>query len=180
MKRTGQHIYLRYLEEADVGELVRLQNQNRAFFELYATTRREDFYSEESQLNRIKKSIEMKEEDKQYTFGIYLIETNELIGVIDLTEVVRGPMQACWLGYFLDRAQNGRGYTTEAVRLIVDFAFRTLKLHRIEAGVMPHNLGSIKVLEKSGFEREGLSKKNVQINGKWEDHLHFAVVNPND
>ncbi|GMA58037.1 acetyltransferase (GNAT) family protein [Alicyclobacillus sacchari] len=80
----------------------------------------------------------------------------------------------------MDKAYNGRGYTTEAVRLVVDYAFRVLKLHRIEAGVMPHNEGSIRVLEKSGFEKEGLSKKNVLINGKWEEHLHFAIVNPDD
>jgi ribosomal-protein-alanine N-acetyltransferase len=66
------------------------------------------------------------------------------------------------------------------VRLIVDYAFEVLKLHRIEAGVMPHNIGSIRVLEKAGFHKEGLSKKNVKINGRWEDHLHFAIVNPND
>jgi [ribosomal protein S5]-alanine N-acetyltransferase len=66
------------------------------------------------------------------------------------------------------------------VRLVVGYAFEVLKLHRIEAGVMPHNIGSIRVLEKTGFHKEGLSKKNVKINGKWEDHLHFAIVNSND
>jgi ribosomal-protein-alanine N-acetyltransferase len=45
---------------------------------------------------------------------------------------------------------------------------------------MPHNKGSIRVVEKAGFELEGLNKKNVLINGKWEDHLHFAIVNPED
>lgn len=80
----------------------------------------------------------------------------------------------------MDKAYNGRGYTTEAVRLVVDYAFQVLKLHRIEAGVMPRNTRSIRVLEKSGFEKEGLSRKNVLINGKWEDHLHFAIVNPDD
>ncbi len=58
----------------------------------------------------------------------------------------------------------------EAVRLMVDYAFTELKLHRIEAGVMPRNLGSIRVLEKAGFHREGIARSNVLINGKWEDH----------
>ena len=88
--------------------------------------------------------------------------------------------QSCWLGYYLGQEHNGRGYTTEAIRLVLDYAFRDLKLHRIEAGVMPHNAGSIRVLEKVGFEREGLSKKNVRINGEWEDHLHLAIINPDD
>lgn len=87
-----------------------------------------------------------------------------------MTEVVRGSLQSGWLGYSLDHAHDGRGFTTAAVRLVLDYAFRTLKLHRIEAGVMPHNIASIRVLEKVGFEKEGLSKKNVLINGTWEDH----------
>lgn len=118
--------------------------------------------------------------EEQYTFGIFLVDTDELIGIIELTEVVRGSLQSCWLGYCLDHSHNGHGYTTEAVRPVVDHAFEILKLHRIEAGVMPHNIGSIRVLEKAGFHKEGLSKKNVKINGRWEDHLHFAILSPND
>ena len=55
-----------------------------------------------------------------------------------------------------------------------------VKLHRIEAGVMPRNLASIRVLEKAGFHKEGIARKNVKINGKWEDHQLLAVINPND
>jgi ribosomal-protein-alanine N-acetyltransferase len=66
---------------------------------------------------------------------------------------------------------------TEAVRLVVRFAFEQLKLHRLEAGVMPHNLGSIRVLEKAGFHKEGIAKKNVKINGRWEDHQILAIIN---
>lgn len=120
------------------------------------------------------------EKNAEYDFGVFLINSGDLIGIISLTEVVRGSLQSCWLGYFLDKSQNGRGYTTEAVRLVIKHAFEVLKLHRIEAGVMPHNTGSIRVLEKAGFEKEGLSKKNVLINGKWEDHLHFAIVSTDD
>ncbi|MET3851852.1 RimJ/RimL family protein N-acetyltransferase [Paenibacillus sp. OAE614] len=69
---------------------------------------------------------------------------------------------------------------TEAVRLMVDYAFTELKLHRIEAGVMPRNLGSIRVLEKAGFHREGIARSNVLINGKWEDHQVLAIINPED
>ncbi|RFU65022.1 N-acetyltransferase [Peribacillus glennii] len=68
----------------------------------------------------------------------------------------------------------------EAVNLIVDYAFDILKLHRIGAGVMPHNLASICVLGKSGFHKEGLAKKNVKTNGKWEDHQVLSILNPND
>ncbi len=54
--------------------------------------------------------------------------------------------------------------------------FQVLDLHRIEAGVQPHNLGSIRVLEKAGFQKEGLSRQNVKINGEWKDHYLFAIL----
>lgn len=53
-------------------------------------------------------------------------------------------------------------------------------MHRIEAGVMPHNVGSIRVLEKSGFHYEGIARKNVKINGQWADHQELAIINPKD
>jgi [ribosomal protein S5]-alanine N-acetyltransferase len=68
---------------------------------------------------------------------------------------------------------------TEALKLIVDFGFNQIKLHRIEAEVMPHNIGSIRILEKTGFHIEGIAKKNVMINGKWEDHQVLAIINNN-
>jgi [ribosomal protein S5]-alanine N-acetyltransferase len=66
---------------------------------------------------------------------------------------------------------------SEAVRLIVTYAFEELKLHRIEAGVMPHNAGSIKVLLKAGFHKEGIARKNVKIDGTWQDHQVLAIIN---
>ena len=65
---------------------------------------------------------------------------------------------------------------TEAVKLVVRYAFEVLSFHRIEAGVMPHNVGSMKVLLKAGFTKEGIARKNVRINGKWEDHQTLAIL----
>lgn len=180
MVLIGNGIYLRSLEEPDAAAKLELNMRNRAFFETYLTTRTEEFYTFDYQLNSIKSNLTSMEQDYEYVFGVFVVDSGDLIGVISLTEVARGPLQSCWLGYYMDKEQNGRGYTTQAVQLALDYAFQVLKLHRIEAGVMPHNAGSIRVLEKAGFEKEGLSKKNVLINGKWEDHLHFAIVNSAD
>lgn len=180
MKMEGSQIYLRFLEERDATAKLNLNLRNRSFFESYVTTRTDEFYTFDYQLQSIKSGIASMHNDEGYFWGIFLIDSDDLVGVLSLTEVLRGSLQSCWLGYSLDRAQNGQGYTTEAVRLVVDYAFQALQLHRIEAGVMPHNSASIKVLEKTGFECEGLSKKNVFINGKWEDHLHFAMIKPED
>lgn len=67
---------------------------------------------------------------------------------------------------------------TKAVNEVVDYAFNVLKLHRIEANVMPRNIASKRVLEKCGFIEEGYSKKYLYINGVWEDHIHMVKFNP--
>jgi Acetyltransferases, including N-acetylases of ribosomal proteins len=67
------------------------------------------------------------------------------------------------ISYYLDSLHNGKGYMTEAAKLAVRFAFSELNLHRIEAGVMPHNIGSMRVLEKVGFHKEGIARKNVNL-----------------
>nr|WP_313897340.1 GNAT family protein [Bacillus cereus group sp. BfR-BA-01380] len=157
-----------------------MESKNRDFFQLYTALREDDFYTLEGQKERIRKGNEKQELDEQYSFGIYLNETGELIGSVTLSGVLRGPLQSCFIGYNLGKHHNGKGYMTEAVKLVVSYAFDELKLHRIEAGVMPHNIGSIKVLEKSGFHKEGIARENVKINGRWTDHQVLAIVNDND
>ncbi|SFJ78262.1 GNAT family N-acetyltransferase [Thermoflavimicrobium dichotomicum] len=177
MRMNGNKIFLKILESSDAEALLRLELKNRDFFQKYTPLRDDAFYTLEGQLNRIRKQSELKNLDQLYSFGIYLMETRELIGNVTLSEVVRGHLQSCWIGYYLDKDHNGKGYMTEAVRLAVSYAFNELKLHRIEAGVMQHNIGSIRVLEKAGFHKERIAKKSVKINGRWEDHLVLAIVN---
>ncbi|WP_312472059.1 GNAT family protein [Neobacillus sp.] len=175
----GENIYIRSFSKDDAAALLRLQTENRRFFEKFSMERNEDFYSIETQLNRIKIYEEDRRNDQAYTFGIF-INDGTLIGTINLFQVLRGSLQGAFIGYFLDEKHNGKGFTTKAVKLLVAYAFDELNLHRIEAGVMPHNIGSIRVLEKSGFHKEGIAVKNVKINGKWEDHQVLAIINPND
>ncbi|MCA0970220.1 GNAT family N-acetyltransferase [Halobacillus litoralis] len=176
----GKHIHMRPLQREDAEPLLQFQASNREFFETYSMDRVENYYSVEYQRSLIEKQQAARKKDEEYAYGIFLNGENRLIGTINLFHVMRGPLQSAFIGYFLDRRENGRGYTTEAVGLLETFAFEKLGLHRIEAGVMPHNQGSIRVLEKSGFQREGLARKNVRINGKWEDHVVLAALNPAD
>ncbi|WP_108670293.1 GNAT family N-acetyltransferase [Peribacillus acanthi] len=178
--KQGTTVYIRALNKEDAKDLLTLQVENREFFEKFSMGRKSDYYTLEGQLERIQSATERMERDEDYYFGIFLNDTNALIGTINLFQVIRGSLQSAFIGYFLDKNHNGKGYTTEATKLIVDYAFNELSLHRIEAGVMPHNIGSIRVLEKAGFHKEGLAIKNVKINGNWEDHQVLAIINPND
>ena len=84
----------------------------------------------------------------------FLRENNKLIRLKLL-----GDLQSCYTGFTLDKEHNAKGYTTEALQLVVDFAFRELKLHRIEAGAMLDNIASIRVLEKWGLKRRYSERK---------------------
>ncbi|PTM56606.1 GNAT family N-acetyltransferase [Desmospora activa] len=176
MRIEGENIVLRYLNESDSAELLELELRNRDFFKHYLYTVDESYYTIEHQRKIIVDAQQQSEQDQKYIFGVFLKETEQLIGKVILAGVARGSLQSCSLGYYLDQAQNGKGYTTEAVRLAVKVAFEELQLHRIEARIMPKNIGSIRVIEKLGFQKEGHCRKDAYINGKWEDHLAFGLL----
>ncbi|MFL0247310.1 GNAT family N-acetyltransferase [Candidatus Clostridium stratigraminis] len=176
MDLTGNRIYIRFLEDSDAEALLDLHIRNSELFQRYSPTFAEDYYTLDSKREYIIKSIKQREEDKSYNFGIYLKDNGKLIGDVDLFNIARGALQRCLIGYSLDKQYNGKGYTTEAVTLAVEFAFNVLKLHRIDAGTMLNNIGSMRVLEKAGFHREGIEQKGVKINGQWEDHQVFAII----
>lgn len=176
MKYIGESVYLRFYEVADAAAVLELHSRNREFFELFVPTRQDSFYTLEEQVRRLEDAIQKRDAAERYAFGIFLQDSGELIGDITLFNVVREPLHTCMVGYCLDKRQNGKGYMTEAIRLAVRFAFGEGKFHRIEAGVMPRNPGSMRALEKAGFQREGLARKNVKINGTWEDHWMFAIL----
>ncbi|GLC31742.1 GNAT family N-acetyltransferase [Clostridium omnivorum] len=180
MGLSGDEIFIRFFEDTDAEALLDLHLRNGEFFQKYSPTFSDDFYTLDSKYKYISNSIKQREEDKAYSFGIYLKDNGKLIGDISLYHISRGSLQRCLIGYSLDKQYNGRGYTTEAVYLAVEFAFNELKLHRVDAGVMLSNIGSMKVLEKAGFHKEGIEQKGVKINGKWEDHQIFAIISDNN
>jgi len=172
----GSNITIKLVDASDAQALLALHMKNKDFFQAFSTTRDERFYTYQGQVDRILNTMESQKDGKKYLFLIHSRHTGELIGEVMLYQVVRENLESCGIGYTLDQDQNGKGYMTEAVKLVVNYAFTELKLHRIEAGVMPHNTGSIKVMQKAGFTQEGLARKNVNINGRWEDHLMFAML----
>lgn len=173
-------VYIRFPVEADAAELTELVRRNREFFQEFSPETPEEYYMEEHQLQSIIKNKSDRAEDRRYSFVVCLKEDGRIIGSLSLSFVVRGPLQSCMIGYSLDRACNGKGYMTDAVRQVVRYAFEELKLHRITGEVSPKNPGSIRVLEKAGFHKEGIARSNVKINGVWEDHQVLAIINPAD
>jgi ribosomal-protein-alanine N-acetyltransferase len=84
--------------------------------------------------------------------------------------------QTATLGYWMGARHANRGHMARAVRALAPFAFRVLHLHRLEAACLPHNLASMRLLQKCGFHREGLARGLVCINGRWQDHVVFSLL----
>lgn len=105
-------------------------------------------------------------------------ETSELVGCCNFTNIVRGPFQACYLGFSVDAAYQGKGYMREMLEAALDYVFETAELHRVMANHMPSNTRSAQLLKKLGFEQEGVARSYLKINGWWEDHVLTARVNP--
>ncbi len=105
-------------------------------------------------------------------------DENEVLGVCNYTNIVRGTFEAVHLGYALAGKHQGKGIMFEALESSKDYMFDVLKLHRIIANYLPRNRRSGALLARLGFEIEGEAKKLLKINGVWEDHIMTSLINP--
>lgn len=158
--------------------IVDFYKRNRNFLAPYEPMHDDYFYYTGFHELVIAKEIEAEKHGENYRF--YIFEKNsdsQIIGIISLANIIKGCFCSCILGYKMDETYLNRGYMTMAIQMVVDFAFKTLSLHRIEANVMPWNKPSLRVLEKNGFDKEGISRKYLKINGRWEDHIRLVLLN---
>lgn len=103
-------------------------------------------------------------------------EDGRIVGVFNLSEIVRGGFQSAYLGYYVGALDAGRGYMTEALQLVLAHSFDMLKLHRVEANIQPDNVASIALARRAGFAREGFSRRYLKIAGRWRDHERWALL----
>ena len=111
-----------------------------------------------------------------WPFFVFDAHGRTLMGAITLSNVRRGVAETGTLGYWVGQPFAGRGVATAAVKAMTGFAFRSARLHRLEASCLPTNLGSRRVLEKAGFVKEGEARAYLKINGAWADHILFGLV----
>lgn len=152
--------------------------KNKEFLKPYEPKKSSDYYNIWYQKKLLKMYKKEFKNGSEYRFWIIKKEdNNKIIGSIALSNIIRGAFQNAFLGYKLDKDEINNGYMSEAVNEIVRFAFDNLKLHRIEANVLPTNKSSIRVLEKNGFILEGYSKDYLKIDDEWKDHVHMVKLN---
>lgn len=122
--------------------------------------------------------IEAERRDNRALRMTLLDESETVIGVANLTAITASPGFRATLGYSLAESAQGKGLMREALEAILPAAMDRFRLHRIEAAYLPRNARSGRLLEALGFEKEGLARAYLLIDGAWEDHVLTALVNP--
>jgi ribosomal-protein-alanine N-acetyltransferase len=171
---AGAGVVLRTPQMTDYNEWAALREKSRAFLVPWEPTWPEDDLSRSAFRRRIKRYVEDLRSDQGYAFLIVRNADNALVGGLTIANIRRGVAQAGSLGYWMGEPFARQGYMTAAVRAVVPFAFATLRLHRLEAACIPTNAGSIRLLENTGFVREGYAREYLCIDGAWQDHLLYA------
>ncbi len=159
-------------------EIVDFYSRNKDFFKDFDPQRPDVFYKVNTHKDIIKRELEEIKLKRMLKFWIYKIEDKKrIIGMINFSNITMGVFLSTTVGYKLDEFEQHKGYMTEALKAAIIIVFKELKLHRVEANIMPHNKPSLELAKRLGFEYEGLAKKYLKINGKWEDHVHMTIIN---
>jgi ribosomal-protein-alanine N-acetyltransferase len=173
-RAVSDRVVLRLLRPSDLQALTSAYRRNRAHLVAWEPERPEEFFGRDAQTIDLANRLQAQEAGGSFAFGLFDGDAN--VGRFNLSGVVRGPVQSAVLGYWVDADYEGRGLGSAAVRAIVDFARDDLRLHRIEASTLLHNVGSQRVLMKSGFQQIGMAPSYLQIAGRWQDHNLYQVV----
>jgi ribosomal-protein-alanine N-acetyltransferase len=170
----GDGVVLRAPQMSDYADWAALRDVSRDFLTPWEPTWPADDLTRSSFRRRVKRYFEDQRGDLAYPFFIFRKSDNVLVGGLTLANVRRGCAQAGSLGYWMGAPHARQGHMTAAVSAIIPFVFGTLRLHRIEAACIPANSASIRLLEKTGFRREGFARQYLCIDGVWQDHLLYA------
>ena len=174
-----EHGHIRLLTEADSAELSDFYRRNQTHLKPWEPIRTEDFYSHESMLNRILEAEGDFHADRLVKLGVFCPhQPGHMIASITFSQIVRGPMQACFVGYSIDAQKQGQGLMLEFMPECLRYMFNEFDIHRIAATHMTNNTRSAALLERLGFEKEGYAKSYLNIGDGWQDHILTALVNP--
>jgi len=169
-------VMLRTPQMSDYPVWAELRAQSRDFLMPWEPLWASDELSRASFRRRVRHYLRDLREDVGYALFVFAATTGDLVGGLTLCNVRRGVTQSCTLGYWVGARYAKQGYMTAAVRAVIPFVFDQLELHRLEAACLPTNAASIGLLEKTGFKREGLARRYLRINGVWQDHLLYALL----
>ncbi|HET7663516.1 MAG TPA: GNAT family N-acetyltransferase [Rhodanobacteraceae bacterium] len=169
---------IRLPKASDAPLLLRYRIDNREHFAPWEPRRDEAYFTGNACRRVIDDGLDAARADRAYPFLVLDTDQREVLASITLTNVARGIFQACHMGYGVAAAWQGKRLMHEALCAVLDLAFGTLELHRVMANHLPDNERSARLLERLGFEREGYARSYLCIDGRWQDHVLTAKINP--
>ena len=172
----GKGIYLRTPQMSDHAAWAALREESREFLIPWEPTWPNDDLTRSAFRRRLRRYQHDIREDEAYPFFVFRSHGDVLVGGLTVSHVRRGVTQTCSLGYWVGKSHSRQGLMSAAVAAVASFAFERLRLHRVEAACLPDNVASVRLLEKAGFTREGVARRYLRINGMWQDHLLFALL----
>jgi ribosomal-protein-alanine N-acetyltransferase len=104
------------------------------------------------------------------------VQKGSLVGVLNLSEIIRGALQSAFLSYAAVTGYERQGLMSEALQLLLERAFSELELHRLEANIQPGNAPSQALVRRAGFVCEGSSRRYLKLGGEWRDHEHWVLL----
>lgn len=172
----GRGVLLRPPRTGDYSAWSELRDHSRDYLQPWEPAWPDDDLSRAAYRRRLAGYQREMELGNAWPFFIFDATGRTLLGAITLSNVRRGVAETGTLGYWIGRPYAGRGAATAAVGAMAGFAFRSLRLHRLEAACLPTNAASRRVLEKAGFRKEGEARAYLKINGAWADHILFGLL----
>lgn len=163
------------ISEVDADLISQYFTRNAAHFRPWEPNRPHDFHSVASWKVRASQLVTLQ--NLGQSLHLFAGADGAIVGHCALTQIVRGPFQACFMGYGVDCLWQGKGVAYQLCQHIISCGFNELGLHRIMANYMPHNNRSAKLLARLGFVIEGVAKDYLQIQGRWENHVLTSLTN---
>lgn len=153
--------------------------ENREHFAPWSPPEPAGYYTEKFWREYLQMAHRQFEQDLSMRLVFFLRDDREgaVIGDCNFTNIVRGPFQACYLGYKISKRAEGRGLMREALAAAIHYAFDTLRLHRIMANYVPTNERSGRLLRRLGFTVEGYARDYLLVGGQWRDHILTSLTN---
>jgi ribosomal-protein-alanine N-acetyltransferase len=176
LRLLGKRVFLRPPERGDWAAWSALRHESRDFLTPWEPSWPSDALGRAAYRRRLARYAMDWRTDQGYSFFVFRPGDDALVGGIGLSNVRRGVAETASLGYWIGQRYARQGYMAEALAQSLEFAFLRLRLHRIEAACLPTNAPSRGLLLKCGFREEGYASQYLCIDGKWQDHVLFALL----
>lgn len=174
---TAGPVTLRPPKRSDAGPWSRSRNSNAAWLAPWEPTSNQSWRERNSPAEFRRTLSRMRSAARVGSMLPFMVcYGDELVGQMSVSNVIRGALRSCSVGYWIDYRVAGRGIAPTGLALVIDHCLTEVRLHRVEVNIRPENQASLRVVEKLGLRREGYHERFLDIDGAWRDHVTYAIT----